>query len=283
MSDLFGSHSRYPPMAWTIVAALLSLALTLLNSSTSNAGEKWIFGYHGTLCPIVCNPEKSGRQGYLLDIVTEIGKSHDFEVKYTDLPKSRIIGMILNGDIDFTILPIVPIQKETLVRTDIPVVSYRMGVMRRRDFAFEFDGLESLKKVVWGQVAGERWPGNYQDYIEKNRSNGAVAEVFGANAYGRLTKLVALKRVDVVISNFEMLRRFQRASAHSEDLVVSRTKVFGTGVPIYAAFSPNRPESKRRARILSEGVLALSQSGRLKEIFEIYGVENPTIAKSSSQ
>jgi ABC-type amino acid transport substrate-binding protein len=283
MSGLFNKFSEYRPMAFSGTAALLAFTLTALNSSTANAAEKWIFGYHDTLCPIVCDLEKSGQQGYLLDIVSEIGKSHDFEVVYADLPKSRITSMILKGEIDFTILPIVPIQKANLVKTDIPVVTYRMGVMRRRDFAFEFDGLESLKKVTWGKVAGERWRGKYHDYIEENKSSGRVSEVFGNDAYGRLTALVALQRVDVVISNFEMLRRFQRASKHSKNLVVSRTNVFGTGVPIYAAFSPHHPASKKRARILSEGLVALSQSGRLKEIFESYGVENVPIVKSASQ
>jgi len=282
MSASFSRLSRYRPMAFPVAATLFAIVVAALISSAAMAAEKWIFGYHGTLCPIVCDPAKSGQRGYLLDIVSEVGKSHDFEVAYTDLPKSRITRMILEGDVDFTILPIVPITKAKLVKTDIPVVSFRMGVMRRSDFAFEFDGLESLKKVVWGKVAGERWRGKYHDYIKKNNSNGRVLEIFGANAFARLAKLVALKRVDVVIGNFEMLRRFQRASEQSENLTVSRTKVFGSGVPIFAAFSPHNPKSEKRAKKLSEGLIALSQSGRLKEIFESYGVENVPVIKSTS-
>ena len=50
--------------------------------------------------------------------------------------------------------------------------------------------------------------------------------------------------------------------------------VFDHFEKIYIAFSPQKPESHKLAKILSEGMLKLRESGKLEEILNKYGLSD---------
>jgi len=255
----------------SLAAAALMAILASLQFSSAAVAEELTFGFHGTQCPVVCDPEIDGQNGYLVDILREIGRPAGIELSIKVLPKTRLVRELNAGNLDFLLLPPSAVKKNNLVSTSLPVVYYAIGVLRRRDFPFEFSGVESLKNVVWGVVSGERWRPAYQRHIEANRNRGVI-EVFGAKPFERLLKMMVRNRVDVVIGLYDMLERKRTDSASAEKLTVERTMVFGKHVPIYLAFSANSEQASLRSKFFSDGIKRLAQSGRLKQIFAAYGV-----------
>jgi len=246
-------------------------SLGSLHISSAAEAEELRFGYHGTQCPVVCDPEVDGQNGYILDILRDIGRPAGVEISVKLLPKTRLVRELDASQLDFLLLPPSAVKKNNLVSTSLPMVNYAIGVLRRRDFQFEFSGVESLETVVWGVVSGERWRPAYQKHIEANRNRGVI-EVFGAKPFERLVKMMVRDRVDVVIGLYDMLERKRTDSASAEKLTVERTMVFGKHVPIYLAFSPNSDQAVARSKLFSDGIKRLAQSGRLKQIFAAYGV-----------
>ncbi len=258
-----------------MTSKLLTPAVLLLVGVCAHAtpakSETLRFGFHGTLCPVVCDPAKDGQNGFVMDIMNEIGAPAGINAVLHDLPKTRLLQDLDEGRLDVLLLPVVPIAKSGLKKTDIPAVKYTMGVLKRTGFEFQFTGVESLKKVVWGVVSGERWFGAYQEYLD-NHKGGNVVEVFGTEAYERLVKMTALKRVDIVIANYDMLERKRLRSGSADSLVVDRTNVFGKFVPLHLAFGKNNPESERLAKFFTKGLRRLAMNGRIREILAAYGV-----------
>ncbi len=259
------------PSVSSLAVAVLLAILSSIQISTTAEAEELRFGFHGTQCPVVCDPGVDGQHGYVIDILREIGRPAGVGVTLKVLPKTRLVRELNAGNLDFLLLPPTAVKKYNLVSTSLPVVYYAIGVLRRRDFPFEFSGVESLEKVVWGVVGGERWRPAYQRYIEANKNKGVI-EVFGAKPFERLIKMMVRNRVDVVIGLYDMLERKRTDSASAEKLTVERTMVFGKHVPIYLAFSPNNDQAISRSKFFSEGIRRLAQTGRLKQIFAAYDI-----------
>ncbi|MBT4019658.1 MAG: transporter substrate-binding domain-containing protein [Alphaproteobacteria bacterium] len=228
------------------------------------------FSHNGLLCPIVCDSPEGSRNGYVLDILSEIAAKYETKVKFQILPKTRLARELKKSDTDILLLPSVPLKKYGFAATKLPIVYYSMAVMRRKNFPFKFTGLDSLKKVKWGVVSGEKWRGKYQAHIEENKGI-SVVEIFGSKAYDRASELIARKRIDVVISVFQMLDLKRKNSRFAEDVTVDRTNVFGNRVPIHAAFK-NNDFGKLWANRIDSGLRELRKSGRLKQIFSKYDV-----------
>ncbi len=260
-----------PPIVFRLSVWTFLGFLGLGAHSQLAAAEELVFGFHGTQCPIVCDPEIDGQNGYILDILREIGHASGVKISLKTLPKTRLVRELQAGRVDFLLLPPSAIEKNDLLGTSLPVVNYAIGILRRRDFSFEFKGVESLKEVVWGVVSGERWRPAYQRHIEANR-NKSVVEVFGARPFERLIKMATRNRVDVVIGLYDMLERKRLASASPDKLTVERTMVFGEHVPIFLAFSPADHRAQSRANVFSAGIRRLERSGRLEKILASYGV-----------
>ena len=228
------------------------------------------FSHYGLLCPVVCDSAGGSRSGYVIDIFSEIAAKYETNVKFQILPKTRLARELERSDTDILLLPSVPLKKYDFAATKLPVVYYFMGVMRRKHFPFEFTGLDSLKKIKWGVVSGEKWRGKYQTHINEN-TGVSVIEVFGSSAYDRVSELVARKRIDVVISLFQMLDLKRKSSRYADEITVDRTSVFGDRVPIHAAFK-NNDFGKLWAARFDSGLRDLRKSGRLKAIFSKYDV-----------
>jgi ABC-type amino acid transport substrate-binding protein len=256
---------------WIVLIAGFFLASPAMAESTS---KTLTFSYNGYLCPVVCDEKTESQKGFILDIFEKIGAMYGVSIKFRILPKTRLSRSLKESDTDILILPIVPIQKNKFAASTLPVAYYTMGVMRRRNFEFHFSGLESLEKVTWGVVSGERWRGKYQEHIDNNKGN-SVMEVYGTSAYDRMIELLARNRVDVVIALYPMLDRIRLNSRFANDVVVDLTNVFGKQVPIHAAFKDTE-FGKMWAIRFDKGIRLLFETGQLKEIFSRYGVDKNT-------
>lgn len=243
----------------------------ILIQATNSRAEHLTFGYHEYLCPIMCDPKVDKQDGFVLDILNEIGEQKGLDVALKFIPKARLVSSLKAGDVDFLLLPGSPIKKFKLERTEQPIVYFTMGVMHRRDHPFVFSGVDSLKEVVWGVENGQRWRPAYQEHIDKNR-NAKVVIMSGENVYERMSKMIAQKRIDVVIGQFDMMERVLWKAGLKKDLVVDRTMVFGERVPLYLAFNPENPKTPELSEFFSKGVEHLAKAGRLKEIFASYNV-----------
>jgi ABC-type amino acid transport substrate-binding protein len=256
---------------WLGVAIASSIAFT---ASSASWAESLTFSHYGYLCPVVCDPAEGSGDGYAIDILVEIAAKHEVEIKFNILPKPRLARDLEKSETDILLLPNVPLKKYGFAATKLPVVYYSMGVMRRKHYPFVFTGLESLKKLRWGVVSGEKWRGKYQTYIDENTGT-SVIEVFGSKAYDRVSELIARNRIDVVISLYQLLERKRKESRFAERVTVDPTTVFGKNVPIHAAFK-NNDFGKLWAARFDSGLRDLRQSGRLKEIFAKYDVGDET-------
>jgi polar amino acid transport system substrate-binding protein len=235
------------------------------------SAETLFFGYAGEFCPAVCNEKTDGDRGFVLDLLNEIGANNDFQVKWVNLPMKRLINSIKNGDIDLILRPNTALKRNKLVQSKRPLAMYQIAILKRKQYIFEFKGVESLKDSVWGVVAGQRWPPTFQKYLDDHQNTGKVILIYEENAYQRLVKLVGAGRADVVLGGGNMLDRIRRNSKYSNELVVEHTPYFGP-IPLYAGLNPENPRSKMLAKLIDQGLTDLRASGRLSDILSKYGI-----------
>lgn len=224
------------------------------------AGDLW--------CPINCAVDAE-RRGIFVELAEQIFAEAGIAVEYRVINWARAVHDARKGKLDALVGAGVQDAPDFLFTPSAPGIS-RMCFYVLRGSPWRYRGLESLTAVRLGAINGYSYGVELDLYLRNYRETPRVQLVTGDQALA--TNLLRLRhgRIDALVENtWVMQALLSEQSLHDEVLEVGCRH---PDVPIYLAFSPNRPHSARYAQLFEQGLQRFRQDGRLQALLARYGV-----------
>ncbi|MDX1695383.1 MAG: transporter substrate-binding domain-containing protein [Ketobacteraceae bacterium] len=228
-------------------------------------------------CPFTCNPDKeSGKEGFMTDVLRKALEEAGYALRVEMHPYVRAVREVRDGKYD----GIVVVGKDyapDLVYPDMPTVVQRVVFLTATDTSWNYTGVESLRNAKVGIVRGF----HYVDpdliaYLEHNQTDPTkVLVMHGENTTERGVSMLQTNRITTFLEGEYSARYVLRKMG-----ILDSIRVAGftrNAFEDYTGFSPKNPDASRFARILSNKIQELKQSGRLADILSRYGI-TPVVA-----
>ncbi len=215
-------------------------------------------------CPFSCKAG-AAQEGFTVDIIREIFSGAGHTVRLVNENYSRALAHVRNGR--FTATP-------STFREEAPdFVFPRVPISRNRYCFFvdlrstwRYQGAASLHGRKTGVIKGYSY-GPELDRLLREQPQDFETHT-GDDLTRRLVQMVQLKRLDGFVEEENLVQyveKVQPAGAVRNAGCISSSYA-------YMAISPVHPKAAEYARLFSEGMLRLHQSGRLKAILADYGL-----------
>ncbi len=213
----------------------------------------------------------SDKEGFMIDIAREVFEAKGYKIDYQLAPWSRAIKDTRKGKYD----GIVGAFKEEAPDFVFPENECGLSTtvfITKKGEKWKYTGVDSLKKAAIGVIKGYSYGEVFDKYIKNNSKNSKRIQIaFGADAFKSNSKKLMIGRLTAFVEDkmvaFSSLKKMGMA-----DKVSIAGELFKDN--IYIAFSPNRKTSKKYAKILSDGMVRLRKSGKLKKILSKYGLKD---------
>lgn len=224
-------------------------------------------------CPYNCVPGTS-KPGYLIEIAQDIFKKAGHSVDYKTMNWTRSVESTRKGK--YTAIA-------SAAKGDAPDFVFpekEQGLSRYAFYvtkgnSWRYTGVGSLKKVKLGLIQDYDYGAEVNRYIENNKDESLVQFATGDDALERNINKAKLGRIDVILED-EFVFLLKALEMGKADFFVNAG--YDTGPVeenmVYVAFSPSNPKSKEYAKILSDGMAEIRETGTLKNILSKYGLKD---------
>lgn len=223
-------------------------------------------------CPFTCDPDKEdGKEGFMTDVLRaaleEAG--HSIEVKI--YPYARALAAVKLGEFDGIVVTLKELAPE-LIYTESPTEKQRVAFLARKGINWNYTGIDSLAEVSIAVVKGYDYSDpDLNQYIKEYESTDKVIVLHGINTTERAIKMLLTDRIDAYVDGeYSILYNLIKLGAGDNISVAGYTP---TGVEDYTAFTPHNPKSIEYAKLLTDKIRQLRQSGELNQILKSYGID----------
>jgi polar amino acid transport system substrate-binding protein len=237
-------------MLWAAVPALAAETLTVV-------ADVW--------CPFNCAPD-AAKPGFGIEILKAIFEPKGITVAYSTLEWEKALsqtaannyGAVIGGFREDTPGFAVPDEEFGL---NVQVAYVKKGN------AWKYAGPPSLAGKKVGLIEGYTFGNGIDEYLAAHPAQ--TVTVTGDNALPALMRKLLLGEVDVVFED-----SFVFALKQMELGLADKFQEAGRmeGKPVFVAFAPGRPESKRYAALFTAGIRELRASRKLAGILKNYGI-----------
>ncbi|KMT64060.1 hypothetical protein XM47_16235 [Catenovulum maritimum] len=219
-------------------------------------------------CPYNCKPN-SALPGFMVEIAKAIFEPHGYQVKYQKLNWPRALHNARTGKINGVIGALYS-DAPDFIFPENSQGSVVNAIWARKDINLNYKSVEDLKGYTLGAIRNYSYGIELDKYIKSNRHSAAKIQLIsGANPLESNLKKLLHNRIDLIIEDNAVLkfslqnRVIKQQFKHIADIASE---------PIFIAFSPARPDSKKLAKLLSDGMKNLRLSGELATILHNYSV-----------
>lgn len=238
-------------------------------------------------CPYVCIAEKEGgRNGFVIDIFTQIFAKQGYTVKYDIQPWTRAIKTFneeKNFDGLIAATKIHPINKDIAIFPDTEICRYTHKFYGLKDSplatTWKYKGIESLKDIRLGGIKGWSYSSVEITKYVNETPEPKVYAMFGEDVLRRNIMMLLNKHTDLYVENefmvdYFLFREKQAGNKDMEKIIPVDSVPIDEGVAeSYAVFYKDK-NGKKYADILTEGMKELRTSGKLNEIMAVYGLKD---------
>ncbi len=249
--------------AWVLAAAGLGLVLACgpaLATELTIGADIW--------CPYNC-AEDATQPGFLVEIARRALNREDRTVRYRVLPWTRALQETQEARLDAAI-GVVSGNYRDLILNRVSLGKDQTVVVTRREQAFEYRGVDSLRELLLGVVADYTYDANgpIDQYVWGNDSQSQVIVLHRENALELLMGMLHQRRIDGFLEN----RHVAAYTASRMNLAQHfRYAEIGGGDDIYFAFTRN-VRGLRLADEFDEALLEMDRNGEIRAIMEKYGL-----------
>lgn len=199
--------------------------------------------------------DRSGPEGFAVDVVREAFKTQGVTAQFTVLPFTRClrdaeIGKVV-GCFDATIIKS---NEHTYHWHPTPLMFVELTIFGRKDDPKSNVTLSDLEGKVVGTTIGYTYPTSFTE-------NKKIKH-FEANSDAQLVKMLANKRVDYVLLNGIPGYLLVRNDAQARDKLIRKGMVSVDG--FWVAFSKNHKDGKRMSEVFEKGMQELHKNGKYK-------------------
>jgi len=212
-------------------------------------------------CPYICNPSAK-KPGILIEIVEDIFQKEGYQVRFSKIPFNRAVVEIQNNRVQ-GIVGIVPEVMPSLIFPEEPVISTQFCFFTLPQSKWHYNSLTPYyPETRVAVVAGKK----ISSHIAKAFPNREA--IYGVkNTSKRLIEMLNLQRIDAFIEDKTVILYLLQ---QSHPVTPLRMAGCVEEKKEYVAFSPTDPQAKTYAKIISDGIRRLRETGRIKEITASY-------------
>lgn len=214
----------------------------------------------------------SGRKGFMVDIAERIFARAGHTLVFAAVPWSRALMNAENGSND----GVVGIYFSQADDKDFVVPDEELGIsinslIVRNNSRWRYTGVNSLRSMILGVIADYDY-GELNPYIEELKAahSNALQITSGNDVLQQNLRKLLLGRITVTVEDTVVAHYVARQIGVDDQLRVAGAIEPKNRVGI--AFSAKKPNAADHARLLSEGIVSLRQSGELKAILDTYAV-----------
>ena len=249
-------------------AVLLVLSLVFLTAGSIYADTVKAAGI--VYCPYLCDSKEDGQEGFMTDIAKLVFQKAGHTYTVTMMPFARALAEVVAGGYDaLAICNKADVPEGGLVFPETPIALVSNTFVAKKDNAWTYNGIESLKQVKIGAIIGYTWLDKALNSYMLTAKPPAVQRVGGDDATQKNLQKVLNGRTDVYLDDPNMVIRVA-----SKMGIADQIKFTGnvSPTPHYIGFTPRKETSRKYADILGQGMKALRASGELAKILEKYGM-----------
>lgn len=213
------------------------------------------------------------RPGFMIEILREVFEPQGVRVDYDLMPWSRALEECKRGAID-AIVGAGEDRKPNYVFPEEEIGFSGGGWLVRKDFQWEFTGIDSLASVRLGLNDTYTYDAELDAYAKAHRESDRVQMVSGDDAVEKQIKKLLSHRIDVFYEDPAVMLwevTLQNATDKVRMATLDPVEKFER---VFLGLSKEKPESAAHAALFDAGVRALRASGRLAEIMAAYGLED---------
>ena len=249
---------------------LFALTLAVL-SPVAPAGAETITLVADEWCPYNCTPGDE-KPGFLVEIVKEVFEPQGFTVEYKIVPWARAIRDTRTGRYSAIL---------GAIRSEAPDFHYPDGAgffagtqaFVKAGSPWKYDGPRSLDDVTLGVILDYSYGATADKYIAQHRSDTKRVQLStGEDALEKNVAKLLQDRVSVLLEDPAVMRYFldrtNQTGAVAQAGVLENTEVF-------VAFGPREEHAAEHAKMLSDGMRRMRESGELARILARYGQKLP--------
>jgi polar amino acid transport system substrate-binding protein len=245
---------------------VLVVALAVL-SSMAPARAETITLVADEWCPYNCTPGDE-KPGFLIEIAKRVFEPHGFSVDYRIVPWARAIRDTRAGRYSGIIGAIRSEAPDFLYPEDTGFHAGTQAFVKSGD-AWQYAGPKSLEDATLGVILDYSYGDTADKYIAQHRSDTKRVQLStGEDALEKNVAKLQQGRVSVVLEDPAVMRYFldktEQADAVAVAGVLEDTEVF-------IAFGPKEPHALEHARMLSDGMRRMRESGEFARILARYG------------
>lgn len=212
----------------------------------------------------------SQKEGLLVDVARTVFEEKGIQVSYQILPWKRAVEMTRDG-LHNGLIGASKTDAPGFIFPDEELSRNYISFYVRKGSKWKFVNRKDVEQVALGVISGYDYRKWLLEYITAYQDNPDRIQIMtGDKPLERnLLKLID-GRIDAVVDNGAVIINVARNMGVQDKIALA-----GRGTEpsnIYIAFSPNHPESKKYAAILSQGMLELRKDGRLQKILLKYGL-----------
>ena len=210
--------------------------------------------------------------GYGIEILKAIFEKQGYKIDYQLMPWTRALEEVKSGKYDGAIGAAVDDARDFVFPSE-PIAVITNTFFAKKGSTWTYAGLSSLEKIKLGTIESYPYTPEIDEYVNANKKSDKVQAVSGDNAVVTNIKKLQAGRIDVVLECPQVMNWTLKTMGIAEGDVVPVGKVEQSD-QIFVAFSPAKPESKKYAEMLSDGIKQLRASGELKKILDKYNAQD---------
>ncbi|MBT4701754.1 MAG: transporter substrate-binding domain-containing protein, partial [Rhodospirillaceae bacterium] len=237
-------------------------AVTMVLISPAQGAE--IVGVSDEWCPYNCEPESS-RPGYTVEVATDILANAGHTFTYLKIPWARALKGLQLGKYHIALGAYKRSDRNFLYPSETIGKSI-IGFSTFIDSNWTFDGVESLRRVKSGIIRGYAYHNKLDSFFKANPS--LVTLSHGSDALERSFKLLVHGKVGTIVGDINVLQ--EKARQLNLSTKIRNAGNLKGGEDLYLAISEAHPDSRGLAKIISNGIIRLRKSGRLKLLLSKY-------------
>lgn len=246
------------------------IIMMLLISGNGYADDIKVAGIE--YCPYTCDRQKDGFDGFMIDIAKTVFEKAGHTYHVTMMPFARALQFVIDGEYDaLAICNKADVPEGGLIFPDIPIAIVKNTFAVRKDETWKYRDVDSLKNIRVGSIIGYTWKEEALNEYMAITKPPAVQRVGGDDATEQnLRKLIA-NRIDAYLDDPLIISRTAQKMGIADKI---KFEADVSPTPHFVGFTPGKEKSLKYAKILSDGMRELRQSGELAKILEKYGIED---------
>lgn len=212
--------------------------------------------------------EAGENPGYMVEVAQKIFTKNGHTITYETMAWSRAVKITRAGKKDAIVGAAVG-DAEDFVFHEEALGQLENYFFVRKDSDWKYENIDSLKTVKVGVILDYDYGAAFMEYMNANKGSGKIDIMGGDDPLKKNILKLKAKRIDTMIEVKPVFDHTVKEMGVA-DLFKSAGSD-GEADPVYIAFSPKNPKSKEYAKILSDGIKEMRQSGELATILAKYG------------